>query len=163
VFKDLEGKIDFPEPPKCNITAQHHLCSFFVQQQTMYLPFLAFYYIVSSISAFRVSHHWIMKAVNATKGSKLNPLYSILDHFDEDDLIIIKLDVDHSDTEMPLVLQLLEDEKFHSMVDHFYFEHHVFLGEMANWWTRSMKGSMKDSFEIFNSLREKGIVSHFWI
>jgi len=112
---------------------------------------------------YLASFHWINTAANATKDAKLNPLYSIINKFDKDDLIIVKLDIDHAETEMPLATQLLEDERFHNIVDHFYFEHHVFLGEIARWWGKHMKGSIKDSFEIFSSLREKGIASHFWI
>jgi len=36
--------------------------------------------------------------VNATTGAKMNPLYSILSDFNEDDFIVLKLDIDHSPT-----------------------------------------------------------------
>lgn len=93
----------------------------------------------------------------------MNPLYSILSDFDEDDFIVLKLDIDHSPTEIPLAMQLLNEEELYKKVDQFYFEQHVFLAEMAKWWTRSMAGSVKESFELFHDLREKGVSSHFWI
>lgn len=102
-------------------------------------------------------------AVDPTKGSKLNPLYSILSEYDEDDFIVIKLDVDTASVELPLVEQMLQDDAISSKIDHLYFEHHVFLGELANSWARSMQGTTKESLELFQNLRKKGIVSHFWV
>jgi len=111
------------------------------------------------------SYHWINVGVNHTEGHRLNPLYSILSKFDEDDFVVVKLDIDTSFIEVPLAHQLLEggtDGIYHKLVDHFYFEHHVHLGELKRSWGESMKGSIKDSLELFYGLREKGIPSHFW-
>ena len=81
----------------------------------------------------------------------------------EDDLIIVKLDIDTPSVEMPLVQQLLHDARLYSLVDHFYFEHHVHMREIAVHWRASMTGSIKESLEMFQELRRKGISSHFWI
>jgi len=112
---------------------------------------------------YMASYHWINTGVKAGAEDKLNPLHSILRKFNEDDFVVVKLDIDHSETELPLAFQLLEDESLHPLVDQFYFEHHVFLAEMARWWTESMSGSIKDSMELFHGLRQKGVPSHFWI
>ena len=40
------------------------------------------------------------------------------------DFVSFKLDIDHPDTEMPVALSLLEDEKLASLVDEFFFELH---------------------------------------
>lgn len=93
----------------------------------------------------------------------MNPLHSILSRFDEDDFIVIKLDIDHAATEIPLAMQLLEDENMSKKVDVFYFEHHVNMKEIAGFWGRSMVGSIKDTMELFHSLRQKGILAHFWV
>lgn len=57
---------------------------------------------------------------------------------------------------------LLKDERFHKLVDCFYFEHHVNLRELAPYWGPSMTGSVMDSLKFFASLRKKGIASHYW-
>ena len=93
----------------------------------------------------------------------MNPLYSIISQFSEDDLIIVKLDIDTADVEVPLAKTLLEDDSINKLVDHFYFEHHVFLYEMRAWWRRTMKGTVQDSFNLMNGLRKKGVASHFWV
>jgi hypothetical protein len=113
---------------------------------------------------FIPAYHWINVGVSKEKGHKLNPLHSLLKTFDEDDLVLVKLDVDTSSIEVPLAKQLLEDEDgiYSKIVDQFYFEHHVHLGELAPMWRSSMAGSIKDSFDLFHSLRKKGIPAHFW-
>eukprot|EP00551_Chaetoceros_affinis_P011333 CAMPEP_0203675702 /NCGR_PEP_ID=MMETSP0090-20130426/21826_1 /ASSEMBLY_ACC=CAM_ASM_001088 /TAXON_ID=426623 /ORGANISM="Chaetoceros affinis, Strain CCMP159" /LENGTH=385 /DNA_ID=CAMNT_0050541999 /DNA_START=74 /DNA_END=1231 /DNA_ORIENTATION=+ len=109
------------------------------------------------------SYHWINTGVSAGKEDKLNPLRSIVSQFDKDDLIIVKLDIDTSDIELPLANQLLEDDSINKLVDHFYFEHHVHMKEIAANWNIAMKGSIQDSFELMNGLRNKGVAAHFWV
>jgi len=109
------------------------------------------------------SYHWINTGVSAEKEGKLNPLHSILSHFDEDDLIVVKLDIDTASVEVPLAKQLLADESLHKLVDHFYFEHHVHMDEIKPWWGSSWKGTVQDTFELMNGLRKKGVASHFWV
>ncbi len=36
------------------------------------------------------------------------------------------------------------------------------LGELEAAWKKSMRGSVKDSLELFNGLRRKNIPVHFW-
>ena len=100
--------------------------------------------------------------VSADKDNNLNPLYSIINQFNEDDIIIVKLDIDTGSIEVPLVKQLLEDDSINKLVDHFYFEHHVNMEEMEPWWSYSMEGTVKESFELMNGLRKKGVAAHFW-
>jgi hypothetical protein len=113
---------------------------------------------------FIPSYHWFNVGVSQEKSSKRNPLHSLLKTFHEDDLVIVKLDIDTSSIELPLAKQLLKDEDgiYSKIVDQFYFEHHVHLGELANDWGRSKKGSIQDSFDLFHGLRKRGIPAHFW-
>jgi hypothetical protein len=110
------------------------------------------------------SYHWINVGVDADPNSRLNPLKWILDTFDEDDLIIVKLDIDTPAIELPLVLQMLSDDRYNRLVDQFYFEHHVKLYELGRYWTANgATGSIQDSLNLFAGLRAKGIASHFWV
>lgn len=111
------------------------------------------------------SYHWINTGVSHEERHRMNPLNSILSKFTEDDFVIVKLDIDTSSVEVPLVRQLLEGGPggiYHSLVDQFYFEHHVHLGELHRYWGKSMNGTVKESLEIFYALREKGIPAHYW-
>lgn len=109
------------------------------------------------------SYHWINAGVTWDKGGNLNPLYSILTAFNEDDFIVVKLDIDTPQIEIRLAKQLLDDDQFGKLVDQFYFEHHVYQREMAGFWGGTMKGTVKDSFDLFYGLREKGIAAHHWV
>lgn len=93
----------------------------------------------------------------------MNPFKSILSEYNEDDFIVVKLDIDTSSVEVPLAKQLLENERLTRLVDQFYFENHVNIAEMAKFWRDSMEGTIKDSFDIMQGLRKKGIATHFWI
>jgi len=108
------------------------------------------------------SYHWINLGVDANTESKFNPLHSILRNFDKDDLVIVKLDIDTPFIEVPLANQLLNDTTLSDLVDQFYFEHHVHLGELAGAWGSSMHGTIKSSLKLFRGLRKNGVAAHFW-
>jgi hypothetical protein len=109
------------------------------------------------------SYHWINVGVSADPNSSLNPLKMLLENFNEDDFIVVKLDIDTASIEVPLAQQLLHDTALHGLVDQFYFEHHVLLGEMAPNWGTTIQGSVQDSLELFIGLREAGVAAHSWI
>lgn len=109
------------------------------------------------------SFHWVNVAVESDPDSKMNPLKSIVNKFDKDDFVVVKLDIDFGLIEVPLAKQIYESDELREKIDQFYFEHHVNMKEMARWWTRSMNGTVKDSMELFYGLRQKGVASHFWV
>lgn len=111
----------------------------------------------------RAAYHWINIGVDSDPQSPNNPLKMILDNYNDDDFVVIKLDIDTASIEVPLALQLLEHERYSTLIDQFYFEHHVFLSELAPDWGPSMKGSLMESMKLFSTLREKGIAAHSWV
>ncbi len=57
------------------------------------------------------SYHLINVGMEYGEEARLNnPLRSIVQKFSEDDLIIVKMDIDTAATELPLVQQLLDDK-----------------------------------------------------
>jgi hypothetical protein len=110
------------------------------------------------------AYHWINVGVSADKESRLNPLNLILNDFNEEDLVIVKLDIDTPQIELPLAHQLLENPKLHKLVDHFYFEHHVKMAELLRYWKdENTFGTVQESMELFMNLRKKGIPAHSWV
>lgn len=107
------------------------------------------------------AYHWINVGVDSDPTSKFNP-YNILDNFNNDDLIVVKLDIDTAAIEVPLAKQLLHDDRL-KIIDQFYFEHHVFMKEISGNWGGSMIGTMQDSLELFSNIRKKGVAMHFWV
>ena len=109
------------------------------------------------------SFHWINVAVDKDPESKMNPLKSIISQFDEDDFIVVKLDIDHGPTEVPLAKQIYNSDELIAKIDQFYFEQHVNMKEVSPYWSSSMKGTVKESMKLFHGLRSKGVASHFWV
>jgi hypothetical protein len=109
------------------------------------------------------AYHWINVGVSSDPESTLNPLKLLLENFREDDLIVVKLDIDTASVEVPLALQLLKDDRYSKLIDQFYFEHHVLNSELDKDWGKSVKGTVKESLDLFAGLREKGIPAHSWV
>lgn len=109
--------------------------------------------------------HWINVGVDPSPESKLNPLRMLKQNYREDDLIIVKLDIDTANVENQLVQQVRNDTDYIGLIDHFYFEHHIYLQELNSRFasTGSDRASVQESLELFSALREKGIASHFWV
>ena len=108
------------------------------------------------------SYHWNNVGVSADPSSPFNPLYSILNKFDEKDFVVVKLDIDTSFVEVPMAYQVLNDTSINSKIDQFYFEHHIHLKELARPWGSSMNGTIQQSLELFQGLRERGVAAHYW-
>lgn len=111
------------------------------------------------------AYHWINVGVSADRNSSFNPLTKLLQEnkIKDEDLVVVKLDIDTSSVELPLAHQLLQDNHLGEMVDQFYFEHHVVEKLMTTWWGQSSDGTVEDSLKLFTDLRRKGIAAHSWV
>jgi hypothetical protein len=110
---------------------------------------------------YRHSYHWINLPVSTDMNNAQNPLTLLLDNFNEDDLIVVKLDIDTPAVEMAMIRWILRDSRYWKLIDHFYFEHHVYLTELARNWI-DMEDSVVDSLLLFQALRQRGIAAHYW-
>ena len=111
----------------------------------------------------RAAYHWINVGVDPTPGHKNNPLTLLQQNFKEDDFVVVKLDIDTPEVELALVRQILDTPEIASLIDQFYFEHHVHMQEIAFAWGRQVSGSVNDTLVLFHRLRELGIAAHFWV
>lgn len=112
---------------------------------------------------YQAAYHWINVGVDWKPDARMNPFTMLKNNYRPEDLIVVKLDVDTASVELPLAKQLLNDPVLQSLVDHFYFEHHVHMKELAPNWSNTMQGNMQESLELFYKLREKGIPAHYWV
>lgn len=108
--------------------------------------------------------HWVNMGVSPDPNDQFmrNPFKMLLDNFDEDDLIVVKLDIDNPGIERLLVTQLEKSPDLSNLVDVFYFEHHVNQDELKMHWGSTAE-SVEYSFDLFHSLRKKGVAAHFWV
>eukprot|EP01062_Namystynia_karyoxenos_P017060 TRINITY_DN16268_c0_g1_i1.p1 TRINITY_DN16268_c0_g1~~TRINITY_DN16268_c0_g1_i1.p1 ORF type:complete len:433 (+),score=116.19 TRINITY_DN16268_c0_g1_i1:85-1383(+) len=116
-----------------------------------------------------VSYH--PYAVSSDSGSELNPWYFVRQICRVEDFCVVKLDIDASAVELELVKQLLRQDDLHSLVDEFFWEHHVTHHPMLNnqigwkYQKREIEAlgvSIADSYTYFQALRQVGIRAHSW-
>jgi hypothetical protein len=110
------------------------------------------------LSAF----HWINCGVSSELDHLHNPWNLLLEHYNEDDFVVVKLDIDTPAIEKALADQLFNNPRLFKMVDQFYFEHHVNQMELAGHWGGTNE-SVEASFRFFSGLRERGVAAHFWV
>jgi hypothetical protein len=96
-------------------------------------------------------------------GDKHNPLTIIKAIAEPDDYVVLKLDVDQKDVELPIVQQIINDPSLHALIDEFMFEHHSTMPELKWAWGTAIEGSLTDTYRYFRSMRERGIRAHSWI
>ena len=78
------------------------------------------------------------------------------------DFVVFKLDIDHPNTETPLVAAMLEDDDALALIDDFYYELHFGLKEMEGFWGGGMPGDLVSATSVFRRFREKGVACQFW-
>jgi len=107
--------------------------------------------------------HWMNIPVDANFSEPSNHLLTILNSLNEDDLVVIKLDIDNPLLELSLIGEMISNSHLRKIVDHIYFEHHVTHRDMMHWWVDNTNGSVLDSIKLFQELRSNGIAAHSWI
>ena len=114
---------------------------------------------------------WYNIPASSEKGHPDNPWTFVREIANKEDFIVVKIDIDTPKVEIELVMQLLEDPVLLSLVDEFYFEHHVHGNPMQfrGWGNLRRKNEnvphpgIEHSYKIFQILREKGVRAHSWV
>ena len=75
---------------------------------------------------------------------------------------VVKLDIDTSSIENKLYYQMRNDANISSLIDVFYYEHHVKQAELKHYWAGSAKGSVGESLKFMNDIRTNGVAAHYW-
>ena len=104
--------------------------------------------------------------VDAREGARHNPWRTLRAMTTPEDFVVVKIDIDNSTVEEPLVAQLLADRALAARVDEIYYEHHVRNTPMWRccWKQNTVTNHMlADSYEVFSRLRELGIRAHSWV
>ena len=112
---------------------------------------------------------WFNVPASSEKGHPDNPWTFVREIAKSKDYVVVKIDIDTPLVEVELVKQLLEDPGLSSLVDEFYFEHHVHGSPMQFRGWGDLRGQkvsypgIEDSYKIFQNLREKGVRAHSWV
>ena len=88
------------------------------------------------------------------------------------DFVSFKLDVDNQDVEIPIAMKLSQDPELYNLVDEFFFElhfNHELMTASPIWGTEALQKSLHGlnmdrvgAWELFHTLREKGVRAHVW-
>ena len=108
-------------------------------------------------------YHWYNIPVNPEEDHPDNPLNYIKRTAKVEDFVLLKIDIDNGPIETALVSQLIASNELMSLVDEFYYEHHVNVGAMHPYWGAGWPGTLADTYAIFNSIRQRGILAHSWV
>ena len=103
---------------------------------------------------------------NATPGAKHNPWRTLRAVAAQTDFVVVKIDIDNTPVEEALLEQLLADSALSSLVDEFYFEHHVLNTPMWHYGWKAgtvTTHTLVHSYDLFSRLRELGIRAHSWV
>jgi len=92
-----------------------------------------------------------------------NPPRRILADCRPEDFCAFKLDIDTPSVELAIVKQLLASPAVTSVLDEFFFEHHVYGLMQQYGWGSDVNGSFRDSYKMFTQLRKMGVRAHSWI
>ena len=109
------------------------------------------------------SFHWINVGVSTDIGDKMNPFTTLLENFNRDDFVVVKLDIDTPELENKLANQVKDDPALLDLIDVFYYEHHVKQKELAMYWGSLWSGSVGGSLELMSALRARGVSAHYWV
>jgi len=106
--------------------------------------------------------HYVNMPVVTTPGDRNNPLSAIALVARPQDYVVFKLDVDNSAVELALTEQLASNATLLELVDEFFFEDHIDVREMHNFWPEFIgRGRfLRDSYSLFGRLRTAGVRAH---
>lgn len=112
---------------------------------------------------------WYNIPASCVRGDPDNPWTFVRNIAQPEDFVVVKIDIDTPKVEIQLVMELLEDSDLQSLVDEFYFEHHVHGSPMQfRGWGDLQKQKVshpgiEHSYNIFAKLRSMGIRAHSWV
>jgi hypothetical protein len=108
-------------------------------------------------------YHYFNLAITTDNSHLSNPLYSLRAVAKPEDFVVFKLDIDTPHLEQNITNTILEDPYLTSLIDVFYFEHHVNVEPLSKCcWGYELKDHLIDTYHLFRKLRNAGISAHSW-
>eukprot|EP00760_Papus_ankaliazontas_P020274 PhM_4_TR18299/c0_g1_i1/m.21127 len=117
-------------------------------------------------------YHWFNEKCSPDEASWDNPLNHILERTRPDDFVALKIDIDTSTVELPLLRTILNTPELLERIDELYFEHHITMEILEKYWTMAARNRMKPvlskerqsaSLKLFGDLRRRGVRAHSWV
>ncbi|KAG5183373.1 hypothetical protein JKP88DRAFT_257624 [Tribonema minus] len=108
-------------------------------------------------------YHWMNIPAIPDHLSSDNPWNFIKATAKRTDHVFVKLDIDNSPIELEFMQQLQADPELQVLIDEMFFEHHVNVEPMNQYWnTHNEPMKLRDTYEIVGGLRRSGMRFHSW-
>ncbi|KAL4426403.1 hypothetical protein ABPG77_004697 [Micractinium sp. CCAP 211/92] len=78
------------------------------------------------------------------------------------DFLVIKLDIDSADVELPFVRAIAADAELRALIGELHFEMHYTHRDMPWFGTSGGSVTLSDVLTLFTDLRQKGLRLHYW-
>eukprot|EP00300_Choanocystis_sp_HF-7_P007309 c15216_g1_i1.p1 GENE.c15216_g1_i1~~c15216_g1_i1.p1 ORF type:complete len:403 (-),score=69.04 c15216_g1_i1:64-1272(-) len=102
------------------------------------------------------------EAASAVVGAPTNPLTVIKAVAKPSDFVALKLDIDHTKTELAILKQILDDPAMLALVDEVFYEYHFDFPPMYPYWFAQKEAKVDGALEMFARARKLGLRMHFW-
>ena len=93
-----------------------------------------------------------------------NAIRRLLPQFSRSDFVVVKLDIDHTETELSIMAVIKE---FAYLIDELFFEYHFYFDGLNFGWgvNEHLKSThnVSTAMRLMTELRQDGIRAHFWI
>mmetsp|Transcript_1897 Transcript_1897/g.4158 ORF Transcript_1897/g.4158 Transcript_1897/m.4158 type:complete len:442 (-) Transcript_1897:141-1466(-) len=110
-------------------------------------------------------YRWFNIPAAIKKTDPDSPLRHIRESATREDYVMFKLDIDNNPVEEGIVKELVADPELMSLIDEFFWEHHINMHPMKLAWKDQISetATQRDSIQFFRTLREHGVRAHSWV
>ena len=89
------------------------------------------------------------------------------DNVRANDFVAVKIDIDHTETELSIVHAIINSPALSSLIDELFFEYHFFFDAYTviaqAWHVHDPRHTVDHALRLLHRLRMRGIRAHFWI
>lgn len=107
--------------------------------------------------------HLYNAPIDATPGSKFNPLEIIRHIYRPGDFVVFKLDVDAEAIETAIIEQILADGQMPSIISEMFYEKHYNSRDMDPWFAAyHFQSDFSEALHDMQRMRQHGLHIHYW-
>jgi hypothetical protein len=110
------------------------------------------------------NYYWFNYPLEVASSSWRNPFNHLLQKLRPDDVVTVKVDFDSPGLEMAIIRTILQVPELYQTIDELFYEYHVKMAYMHRYWPSADAGvTVRDSIDVFRTLRQRGIRAHSWV
>lgn len=107
--------------------------------------------------------HFLNEGIQADPTSAEHPIHLIRQRVRPGDFLVIKLDIDAAEVELPFMRSIAADAELRGLIGELHFEMHYTHRDMQHFFAQTGGNvTMNDVLAMFGDLRQKGLRLHYW-